>query len=86
MASRPWLNHALTKGDMMEIQVIIKDQYGAVAYHPNNQAASLLAEIAGTKTLTPRVLRLAQDMGYTVFGVPHVAASNCNYMPVKLAF
>lgn len=72
----------------MEILVIIKSQYGCVAYHPDNAQAKALAEIAGTKTLTPRVLKLAQGMGFEIKGrfdlVP--AGSNSNYMPIELAF
>lgn len=70
----------------MEVHVIIKDQYGCVTYVPHNETARALAEIASTKTLTPRVLKLAQGMGYKIKGTPHVLASNSNYMPIELAF
>jgi hypothetical protein len=52
----------------MEILVTIKPQYGCVAYHPDNAEAKALAQIAGTKTLTPRVLSLAKGMGFEVKG------------------
>lgn len=76
-----------------EIHVVIKDQYGCITYVPHNETAKTLAEIAGTKTLTPRVLKLAQNMGYKIKGKPHCftshlrhTASNSNYMPIELAF
>jgi hypothetical protein len=72
----------------MEILVTIKPQYGCVAYHPDNAEAKALAQIAGTKTLTPRVLSLAKGMGFEVKGrfdlVP--AQLNGNYMPIELSF
>ena len=74
----------------MEILVTIKPQYGCVAYHPDNAQAKTLAEIAGTKTLTPRVLKLAQGLGFEVTGkfdlVLNPMGSNSNYMPIELAF
>jgi hypothetical protein len=75
----------------MELHVIVKDQYGCVVYVPNNAAAKALAEIAGTKTLTPRVLRLAKGMGYKIKGTPQCftshlgCTSNSNYVPIELA-
>lgn len=71
----------------MEILVVIKPQYGCVSYHPDNAQAKALAEIAGTKTLTPRVLKLAQGMGFEVKGrFDLVPTSTSNYMPIELAF
>lgn len=74
-----------------EIHVVIKDQYGCITYVPHNEMARAMAEIAGTKTLTPRVLKVAQGMGYKIKGVPvfmthNTIASNSNYMPIELAF
>ena len=72
----------------MEILVTIKPQYGCVAYHPDNAEAKALAQIAGTKTLTPRVLSLAKGMGFEVkgrFDLEDVKAYS-NYMPIELAF
>jgi hypothetical protein len=72
----------------MEILVTIKPQYGCVAYHPDNAEAKALAQIAGTKTLTPRVLSLAKGMGFEVKGRFDLEAVKAysNYMPIELAF
>ena len=48
------------------IRVRLADQYGRPAIHPVNQQARWLAEIAGTKTLTPHAIKLARQMGFTV--------------------
>jgi hypothetical protein len=49
------------------ITILRKENYGAVAYYPVCDASHALAEIAGTKTLTPQVLRtIASRLGYTV--------------------
>jgi hypothetical protein len=52
----------------MENQIIIevKNVYGNETIYPVNDAAKVLAEIAGTKTLTRRTLKLAQQLGYVV--------------------
>lgn len=38
--------------------------YGRVSCYPVNPAAALLAQIAGTKTLSPMVLRMARELGH----------------------
>lgn len=43
------------------IQVILKSVYGKPLLYPANDAAHALADIAGTVTLDPRVLRIARD-------------------------
>ena len=48
------------------LRVRLADQYGRPAIHPVNQQARWLAEIAGTKTLTPHAVKLARQMGFTV--------------------
>ncbi len=48
------------------LRVRLADQYGRPVVHPVNQQARWLAEIAGTKTLTPHALNLARRMGFTV--------------------
>ena len=53
-----WLNPILT--------VEIRNVYGENKVYPVNNQAQILAGIAGTKTLTARVLRLAQTMGFTI--------------------
>ena len=48
------------------LRVRLADQYGRPVVHPVNQQAKWLAEIAGTKTLTPHALNLARRMGFIV--------------------
>jgi hypothetical protein len=50
----------------MEIMVTAKSVYGETKYYPANNAASHLAAIAGTKTLTLTAMRHAADMGCLV--------------------
>jgi hypothetical protein len=40
-----------------------RDQWGKPAYHPANDVARALAEIAGTKTLTADTIRTAKRLG-----------------------
>lgn len=40
--------------------------YGRVACYPANPAAALLAQIAGTKTLSPMVVRLGRELGHEI--------------------
>lgn len=53
----------------MEIHVQVRNKYGKPLIYPVNQAACDLAELAGTVTLAPRVLRLAQKLGHAVVEV-----------------
>lgn len=48
------------------ILVTLRDVYGETKAYPANEQARLLAEIAGTKTLTHRTLALAERMGATI--------------------
>lgn len=48
------------------LRVRLAEQYGRPVVHPVNQQAKWLAEIAGTKTLTPHSLNLARRMGFAV--------------------
>lgn len=51
----------------MELEIIAKNQYGRVVFHPANPAAKALAAIAGTTTLTPRALVIAKrELGATI--------------------
>ena len=50
----------------MEITVKVKDQYGRQVVHPVCNKARLLAEIAGTKTLTSYALESIKALGYTI--------------------
>ena len=49
-------------------QVVVKpkDQYGQQTYHPVNLTANILADIAGTKTLTVKTLKAAMLLGYEI--------------------
>lgn len=43
------------------IVVEARGQYGRITYHPKNDVAFAFADIAGTKTLTPSVLKTARE-------------------------
>jgi hypothetical protein len=49
----------------MIAQVEIKEVYGNKTIYPLNDQAKLLAQIAGTKTLTALTVKLAKDLGFT---------------------
>lgn len=51
---------------MKTIEVFVRSVYGVQKIYPANEAAKLLAEIAGTKTLSGEVLRRAQDLDLSV--------------------
>ena len=48
------------------IEVNGREVYGVRKAYPVNGAAMLLAEIAGTKTLTRNTLRRARDLGFDI--------------------
>lgn len=50
----------------MDIHVTLDKVYGSWVMRPVNDTAKMLAEIAGTKTLTVKTLQLAQRMGMTI--------------------
>jgi hypothetical protein len=50
----------------MKIVIREQSQYGCIVFYPVCQEAKLLARIAGTKTLTPRILALVSEGGHTV--------------------
>jgi hypothetical protein len=50
----------------MHLVVKPKDVYGRPMFYPVNNQAKILAQIAGSKTLTPAVLKLAKDLGATL--------------------
>lgn len=52
-----------------QIQVQIREVYGVKKVYPANPQAHLLAEIAGTKTLTHAALCLAERMGFEIVEV-----------------
>lgn len=51
---------------MKTIEVFVRSVYGAHKAYPANDAAELLAEIAGTKTLDPKTLALAERLGFEI--------------------
>ena len=55
----------------MEIQVIIKNNYGNRAIYQACDNAELLASIAGTVTLTDEVISKIKNLGYTVSVKPN---------------
>jgi hypothetical protein len=48
------------------ITVRVTNNYGSHAVYPCCAVACKLAELAGTKTLTPMALRLIKELGYTI--------------------
>jgi hypothetical protein len=50
----------------MEIVVEVKDVYGKPLVYPVSEEASLFAMIAESKTLTPRVLDIIEDLGFKI--------------------
>lgn len=51
---------------MLRITVQIRNVYGVETVYPACQRSMLLAQLAGTKTLTPGALRLIQALGYDI--------------------
>jgi hypothetical protein len=50
---------------MTKCFIKIKDQYGNDVVHPACENSRLLAQIAGTKTLTSDTIMYAKRLGYT---------------------
>lgn len=48
------------------VELEVRQQYGRQALHPHNETAQLLADLAGTKTLTTDAVKLIMKLGYTV--------------------
>lgn len=73
MAGLPTINvmlgmqaSAVQKAIRPVVLVEIKSVYGALKAYPANEAAELLAQIAGTKTLANVTLALAERMGFSI--------------------
>ena len=49
-----------------KLLVRAKHVYGREVFYPADETARTIAAIAGDKTLTDRVLRLAQVLGYEI--------------------
>ncbi|PUE09021.1 hypothetical protein B9Z51_08810 [Limnohabitans sp. T6-5] len=54
------------------IHVQVKSVYGNTLIYPINQAAQLIANIAGTKTLSRANLATAQQLGFQIQEVPAI--------------
>ena len=50
----------------MNITILAKSNYGTQAFYPVCDAARLFADIAGTRTLTPRTLRSVKALGINI--------------------
>lgn len=50
----------------MQIKVTLRNVYGNDVVYPACPDARRFADIAGSKTLTDRTLRLVQDLGYSI--------------------
>ena len=50
----------------LKITVRVKDVYGRRAFYPQGRDACIFAAIAGTQTLTERVLRNIAELGYEI--------------------
>lgn len=57
---------SLTKGKQMELVVEIRNVYGVEQVYPVCNKAKLFASIAGTKTLTHKVMIDIASLGYLV--------------------
>lgn len=60
---------------MQVVQIQIRSVYGAIKYYPANQAAELIAQIAGTKTLSAQAIKLAVQLGMQIEYVNAYAAA-----------
>jgi hypothetical protein len=61
-----WLKQSIPKGNNMELVVEIKNVYGVEQVYPVCNKAKLFASIAGTKTLTHKVMIDIASLGYLV--------------------
>ncbi len=53
------------------IVVEVRDQYGRATIYPVCETAKKFAQIADTRTITQRALRVIQSLGYSVTVRPH---------------
>lgn len=75
---------AVQSAMVLVLQVQVRNNYGAPAIYPANEAARLFADIAGTKTLKPDTLAKAKRLGYRIEQVADPAAQLI-YMPAVAA-
>lgn len=57
----------------MNVLIQSKSVYGVTKFYPMNETAKLLAQVAGTATLTESTLKLAEQMGMCVTEMPVLA-------------
>lgn len=57
------------------VKIQFRSVYGVDRIYPSCPAASLFAEIAGTKTLEPRTISRIRALGYRVIEVDRFGAS-----------
>jgi hypothetical protein len=67
----------------MEIKVKVKNVYGVNTYYPACEKAKLLAQLAGTKTLTVSALQTIVALGYEVSEVYYDVSFFNNIIPVR---
>ncbi len=58
------------------IQVQVRNVYGRPVVYPANEAAKLIAEIAGTKTLSTLALSCARRLGFDIQEVPALSLAD----------
>lgn len=51
------------------VMIEVRSVYGVAKLYPANDAARTFAEIAGTKTLSPSVVRQIQSLGYEIVSI-----------------
>jgi hypothetical protein len=51
---------------MQSVTVTVKSVYGNITAYPACPAASLFAQLMGTKTLTPQALKTIKALGFEV--------------------
>lgn len=51
---------------ILKIKVRIETHYGRTSTYPICETALIFSKIAGTKTLTPKVLKLIKTLGYEI--------------------
>lgn len=54
------------RAETLSIRIRFENVYGRLTCYPIDTPAKLFAELAGTKTLTPRACALAQRLGFSL--------------------
>lgn len=53
----------------IRLEVTTREVYGVAKIYPANEAARVIAEIAGTKTITPQMLELCKKLDAEIVDV-----------------